>query len=58
MKLYAVFDFKPSIRTAIPLISSLDPLFAVDFHVTVYEPVLSCDNRKPSDEVVDKILVG
>ena len=36
----------------------IEPLFIDEFHVIVYEPVLSCDKPNVIDEVVYAILVG
>ena len=36
----------------------IEPLFIDEFHVIVYEPVLSCDKPNVIDEAVYAILVG
>ena len=53
-----MFCVKLLIVVDIPFIPDLDPLFVGGFHVTVYEPVLSCEKRNVIDVVVDDILVG
>ena len=53
-----MFEFSLLMIVDVPLIPVLDPLLTEDFHVIVYEPLLSCPSVNVIVEVVDDIFVG